>query len=492
MCEIECALRVASRATRFDHPHLHAAFESSRHALRPISIGIGGNADVPMFMSRLPDLVDEFRLRSLYERAAAGDDVATRLLRGCLVEQSRYDALARAASTAPPEILGYPIVGRILASDQPGSPRANLATACEAWATKPSMEQKAEFFGRELWGYARLDEHTLKRHLGELFAAAIDNPVLVRELVTHCAARPYLYLEAVAGLAITSIENDEIRGVIRELKRYLLNVEGPVSALYALSSHLQASSPWDTNIRNLLFTARQQPRDPDNVAVACETFLHQGLYEADRCIEMLVLENYWKQLPKKKRLENVWKDMHRAALAFVEAARDEPFALDLLENAFDEVGSLNKEFMDLLDTSVGIPPQRIEALYRDKFSEQVWGDSAVSIETEPGCRDIVCGQTDFQNLLQHVLDNAHENSDGDEDMSTRLTFRPVEEHVPRVVLEISHDVPVDIPESPWVWGGLKEISKIITSASGVAPVIRSTKAAYEPFLIATFWAWPLR
>ncbi|MCK4394050.1 hypothetical protein KAX17_14200 [Candidatus Bipolaricaulota bacterium] len=496
LCSLEATLRIAARATREAKlPHLHSIVDSARNSLQPIAIETAGEVGTQAIEARGSTLGKEFAVRSLYERGSAGDVEARWLLRENLKDMRGYDALACAASTGPRQLFAFSTVNNVLYE---GSQRdkmtdgPNLADACEAWAKRDATEHNPASFARELRGFALLDRFTLMRNLPGLFERLAINPVLMGELIAHAVSVPYLYIDTVEGIDPDIADDEQISQALRQLKKYLMNTGSRISVLYNLSFHLEHSTGWDVGIRDLRRTAISSTSDHQSVAIACETFLHRGLYEAARLIAILRSERYWQALPNGRQLDKLWDNVHSLATIFVESIGKGELGINQIETGFTELSQAKKKFVSSLNDAVGIPPQTLELMFRERIGPQLWPEGSVVIEAPRDCRAIACGQDDLREIIHYLLDNARHYSTEKHQLVTSLRFHPVPGTSPRIQMEVSQNFPAEIPVNYWELGGLRTVDRLITAASGVPPILKRSSKPNEPFLIATFWAWPMR
>lgn len=498
LCSLEATLQIAARATREAKlPHLHSIVDSARNSLQPIAIESAGEmgTQANQVETRGTTLGKEFAVRSLYERGAAGDVEARWLLSENLKDIRGYDALACAASTGPRSLFASSTVNNVLYE---GSQRdkttdgSNLAHACEAWAKRDAAEHNPVSFARELRGYALLDRFTLMQNLSGLFKRVAKNPVLMGELIAHAVCVPYLYSDTVEEIDPAIADDEQISQALRQLKEYLMYTGSRISVLYDLSFHLEHSSGWDVGIRDLRRITASSISDNEAVAIACESFLHRGPHEATRLIKILRSEGHWQGLPNSSQLDELWNKVDSLARALVESIRNGKLGSDTIERGFTDLSQAKKKFVSFLNDAVGIQPQAIERIFRERIGTKLWPDGSVVIEASRDSRAIVCKQDDLRLIIHFLLDNARGHKAQQGKPVTHLRFYPVSGSSPRIRMEVSQNYPVDIPVNLWQHRGLRSLDKLLTDASGAPPILKPSSKANEPFLIATFWAWPMR
>ena len=223
----------------------------------------------------------------------------------------------------------------------------------------------------------------------------------------------------------------------------------------------------------------------------CQVFLRQGLRGAQDRLAALRSGHHWESLQNAGDLETRWASVERLAKKLVEEIRSDHGGPESIARIVDEVDDATRTFVDALDNSISLAPEMIEKLFRASIGSRNWPDEAVNIIVPRDCKPIACGKEDFREVLEHLLDNARRYSQRDRVAITTLKFHLADPNASRVVMEVSQNSPVRIPDQKAFFGGLRRVEELLMDITGMPPVLRSCESN-EAYLIVSFWAWPLQ
>jgi len=495
LCDQERRLQGAALAARHGSlPHLHSVLDNARNAARAIPVENPGLVSTTGAGRKSERLLREFAARSLLEQAVDGDIQATWDLRKQLVDLGGFSALAAAASSSPRSLFTRERVADVLHETSlkvEDEERLTLSDACAGWAEQASSEHDPDSFGRELRGFAHLDPFTLRGHIPGLLERIAANPVLLSELIGEAATHPSLYLDAIENIDPSICKAQEMENALGQLKIFLMYEGGRVPALHWLRHHLLQSSGWSYSLSRMQQEAGNPGSTGMDMETICQVFLHRGLQGVQQRLMALRSGKHWEALQEAENLDSHWADVEDRAKELVRAIRGGLRDSEPIARKVSKITDATQSFVDALDNSVSLAPEMIEALFRIPIGTKSWPSEALRVIVPRDCKPIACGVEDFREMLQHLLDNARRYDKPDRTVVTTLEFHPAPANASRVVMEVSQNAPVSIPDQKAFLGGLRTVEELITEIAGMPPALRSCERD-EAYLIAKFWAWPLR